>query len=234
MRKTLLLVFLIAIFACRSQKSLEGMVVVDTQEELEKGGKSLTDEDYKEVAKMLGVEVAAIKAVVEIEAGAAHQGFWTEGKPIINFDLTVYKKRTKTHGVNLAKAQKRHPVIFQSPNTKKYGSRQAAQYARLEAAMAVDTISAIEGTFWGMFQIGGFNYKLCGAKTQQEFVQRMCRSERDQLDLFAQLLLSTKMVEPLRRKDFAAFASRYNGPSYAKRGYHTRMAKAYKKFKGKK
>lgn len=181
---------------------------------------------------MLGVEVAAIKAVVEIEAGPGHKGFWEEGKPIINFDLTVYKKRAAANKVNLSKAQKKYPEIFMKPNRKKYGSQQAAQYARLTQALEVDTVSAIEGTFWGMFQIGGFNYKLCGTSSPMEFMKRMCRSERDQLDLFAKLLIKTDMVKPLRKRDWAAFARRYNGPSYASRGYHTKLAQSYKKHKG--
>ncbi|MDE6377991.1 MAG: hypothetical protein K2K72_04520, partial [Duncaniella sp.] len=44
----------------------------------------LTDRDFLEVAEALGVEVAAIKAVVEIEAGSTHQGFSAPGKPLIN------------------------------------------------------------------------------------------------------------------------------------------------------
>lgn len=232
MRKLLFVIaIVIAAISCRSQHPLEGMVIVNTDEEAAKAGKTLTDEDYKEVAKMLGVDVAAIKAVVDIEAGAAHEGFWTEGRPIINFDLSVYRKRAAANKVDLSKAQKKHPEIFQSPNRKKYGSQQAAQWARLDQAMEVDTVSAIEGTFWGMFQIGGFNYKLCGTKSPLEFAKKMATSERDQLDLFAKLLISTGMVKPLRKHDWAEFARRYNGPSYAKRGYHTRMAKAYAKFK---
>ena len=39
------------------------------------------------------------------------------------------------------------------------------------------------------------------------------------------------MVKDLRARNWAAFSRKYNGPSYARRGYHTRMAAAYKKFK---
>ena len=42
------------------------------------------------------------------------------------------------------------------------------------------------------------------------------------------------MLDALRKKDWAAFARKYNGPSYAKRGYHTRMAKEYAKYKNEK
>ena len=34
----------------------------------------LTDNDYKKVAEELGIDIATMKAVVEIEAGSAHQG----------------------------------------------------------------------------------------------------------------------------------------------------------------
>ncbi|MBO7165031.1 MAG: DUF3380 domain-containing protein, partial [Muribaculaceae bacterium] len=44
-------------------------------------------------------------------------------------------------------------------------------------------------------------------------------------------IVNAKQVEYLRRKDWSGFARRYNGPSYAKRGYHTKMANAYRKFK---
>lgn len=231
MRKLFLFaVSLVVIMACRSQHQLEGVVVVDTAVS-DTLAKSLTEADYQEVAKALGVEVAAIKAVVDIEAGLAHEGFWKEDRPLINFDLSVYRKRAAKRKVNLDKYQKSHAVIFAKPNTKKYGSYQGGQHARLDAAMSIDSISAIEGTFWGMFQIGGFNYKLCGTESPQEFVRLMSRSERDQLDLFAKLLVNTKMVEPLRKLDWAGFARRYNGPSYASRGYHTRLAKAYNKYK---
>lgn len=231
MRKFFFIISIVIIaIACRSQHPLESLVIVKTEEDAAKGGKTLTDKDYKEVAKKLGVDVAAIKAVVDIETGTTHEGFWTEGRPLINFDLSVFRKRAAANKVDLSKAQQKYPEIFRSPNRKKYGSQQAAQWARLEQAMNVDTITAIEGTFWGMFQIGGFNYKLCGTESQKDFVKKMSASERSQLDLFANLLISTGMVKDLRKHDWANFARRYNGPGYAKLGYHTRMASAYAKF----
>ena len=86
-------------------------------------------------------------------------------------------------------------------------------------------------TFWGMFQIGGFNYKLCGCETVDEFIEKMSHSEYMQLQLFAAFISNTNIVRYLREKNWAKFARKYNGPGYAKRGYHTRMAKAYNKFK---
>ena len=95
--------------------------------------------------------------------------------------------------------------------------------------MSIDSVSAIEGTFWGMFQIGGFNYARCGAKNHSEFVRLMSRSERDQLELFAAFIRNAGLLPALQRKDWRAFARGYNGPSYASRGYHTRLASSYAK-----
>ena len=190
----------------------------------------LTEEDYKEVAEMLGVEPAAIKAVVEIEAGPSHQGFCEPGVPLINFDFSMFTQFARRNGVNLSKYRKSHPLVFSAPSARKYGSRQKAQHARLRAARSIDERTAIEGTFWGMFQIGGFNWRKCGAKDIDDFVERMSRSERDQLELFARFLKSTKLDKQLKAKNWAAFARGYNGPSYARRGYHTRMARAYAKY----
>ena len=198
-----------------------------TDESLRHG--RLSEHDFEEVAAELGVGVAAIKAVTDIEAGRTHEGFWSEGKPLINFDLGVYRARAARRGVNLKKYARSHSVIFNRPNTARYGSQQAAQQARLDAAMSIDSVSAIEGTFWGMFQIGGFNYARCGAKNHSEFVRLMSRSERDQLELFAAFIRNAGLLPALQRKDWRAFARGYNGPSYASRGYHTRLASSYAK-----
>lgn len=192
---------------------------------------SLTEKDFEEVAAELGVEVAAVKAVVDIEAGKEHKGFWDEGKPLINFDLSVYRRMAARRKINLDKYTTSHPLIFARPDTKRFGSRQAAVQARLDQALSIDSVSAIEGTFWGMFQIGGFNWRQCGTDSPAHFVELMSRSERDQLELFAAFITRTGLLPALREKNWSAFARGYNGPSYAARGYHTRLAAAYARHK---
>ncbi len=68
-------------------------------------------------------------------------------------------------------------------------------------------------TYWGMFQIGGANWKLCGTESYEDFVERMCRSERDQLELFAALIEKCGYTKYLRNHDWTSFARRYNGPA---------------------
>lgn len=185
--------------------------------------KTLTDDDFRIVAEELGCEIAAIKAVVSIEAGNKMQGFWAPGIPIINFDRTMYNKyRSKATSKAGAKGEKVPDGLTG------YAYR---EWSQLINARKVNAMGANMGTFWGMFQIGGFNYKLCGCQSVDEFVKLMSTSELEQLELFAAFITNAGMLNDLRAKNWAAFARKYNGPSYARRGYHTKMANAYKKFK---
>ncbi|MCF0185692.1 MAG: N-acetylmuramidase family protein [Bacteroidaceae bacterium] len=189
----------------------------------------LTEEDFERVAKELEIEVATIKAVVDIEAGVSHNGFVAPGQALINFDLSVFKSRLKRAGINPAKYKQSHPVVFARPNTRKYGSYGKAQYARLNSALTINEKIALESCFWGMFQIGGFNWKMCGCSSPEDFHNKINQSEAMQLELFANFITSNGLVKHLRNKNWRAFARGYNGASYAKRGYHTRMANSYRK-----
>ncbi|MDE6323632.1 MAG: N-acetylmuramidase family protein [Paramuribaculum sp.] len=191
----------------------------------------LTDDDYREVAARLGIEVATIKAVVEIEAGAAHEGFFRQGMPIINFDMSMFRKFAGKNGINLSKYYKSHAIVFSRPNAARHGSTQAAQHARLKAARTIHNETAIQGCFWGMFQIGGFNWRRCGCASIDEFVEKMSHSERTQLELFAEFVTNSGMLPHLQKKNWSAFARMYNGASYASRGYHTRLANSYARHK---
>ena len=103
--------------------------------------------------------------------------------------------------------------------------------SQLINARKTNADGAYMGTFWGMFQIGGFNYKLCGCSDVNEFVRIMSESEFSQLELFAKFITNTGMLADLKNKNWAGFARKFNGASYARRGYHTRMAAAYRRFK---
>lgn len=183
----------------------------------------LTDEDFHIVAKELGVEIAAIKAVVSIEAGAQMKGFWAPGVPVINFDRAMYNRfRAKAPDRSAAKGEKVPAGLT---------GYALQEWTQLINARKQNAQGANMGTFWGMFQIGGFNYKLCGCSDVNEMVRLMSHSELEQLELFATFITNAGMLPDLKAKNWAGFARKYNGASYARRGYHTKMANAYQKFK---
>lgn len=187
--------------------------------------KTLTNEDFKRVAEELGVEVAAIKAVVKIEAGPKLEGFWAPGVPVVNYAKSLFDKYNgKTKGRKLKDAKVPSGLTGYA----------LKEWTSLTNARKINADAADMGTYWGMFQIGGFNYKLCGCESVEEMVAKVCESEFSQLEMFAVFIRNSGMLESLKKKDWTTFARKYNGPSYAKRGYHTRMAKEYANFKNEK
>ena len=190
---------------------------------------ALSEYDYKRVADELGVEIAVIKAVSDIEAGKSHQGFIAPGMPTLNFSKNMFSNNLRKRGVTVSSAVRRSSEAFKALNRKKYGSYGKAQHARLKAAMEIDSVSAILSCYWGMFQIGGFNWKKCGCASPQEFAKKMCDSELMQLELFAHFVTNNGMLKHLKNKNWYGFARLYNG-RYAKR-YAARMANAYKRYK---
>ena len=54
---------------------------------------TLTDADFARAAKALNVEVAAIRAVAEVEAAGA--GFLPDGRPAILYEAHIFHAETK-------------------------------------------------------------------------------------------------------------------------------------------
>lgn len=185
---------------------------------------SLTDADFEKVAAELGVEVAAIKAVARIEAGEAMKGFWAPGVPVANFSQALFSKY-KSKGSGRKVKDGKVPS-----GLKGYALK---EWTALVDARKTNADAADMGTYWGMFQIGGAHYKMCGCKTVADMVELMSHSELMQLELFARFIKASGMLPSLREKDWKTFARKYNGPAYAKRRYHTRMAAEYEKYKKK-
>ena len=198
-------------------------VRVDSIDEDSTRYSGLTEEDFRLVAEELDVETATIKAVVSIEAGNSMKGFWAPGIPVINFDQAMFARmRSKAQSKTGAKGEKVPEGLTG------YALR---EWTQLINARKINAQGANMGTFWGMFQIGGFNYKQCGCSSVDEFVKLMAYSELEQLELFAAFIKNGGMLADLKQKNWAAFARKYNGAGYKKRKYDTKMAAAYRKFK---
>jgi predicted chitinase len=84
---------------------------------------------------------------------------------------------------------------------------------------------------WGMFQIMGFNYAMCGCKTVSDFVIKMSNSQQDQFELAVVFFEKSGCLSALRGKNWASFAKKYNGSAYAQNKYDTKLATAYEKAK---
>jgi len=189
----------------------------------------ITEQQFAASAQSLRVEVAAIKAVAEVESSG--EGFLSNGKPKILFEPHIFWKQLRAKGIN--------PTLFMEENadilypTWKAGAYGpvSKQHERLERASKINRDAALMSASWGKFQIMGFNWKLCGSASLQEFVNNMYESEDKHLHLFTIYIKSTFLDDELRNHDWAGFARGYNGPQYVKNRYDTKLKNAYLRYK---
>ncbi|GHT26743.1 peptidoglycan-binding protein [Bacteroidia bacterium] len=186
--------------------------------------------DYAETAALLDVEEAAIRAVCEIESGG-RTGFFKDGRPIILFEGHIFWRELKKRGIDPEKYQTDYrDVLFQKWDKSSYKGG-AAEYDRMNKAATINEEAAWCSASWGMFQIMGFNHKLCGYDSVREYVQAVKANSNNHLLSFAHFLKSTGIDKPLRTLDWAGFASRYNGPGYKQNQYDVKLQNAYLKYK---
>lgn len=117
----------------------DGIVGQRTWELLTGGGEAtwrLTAADYAHAAEMLGVETAAIRAVLEVETGNKG-GFLAQGKPTILFEGHIFWKQLSQHGIDPARWQKGNEDILYPKWTKEHYKGGMKEYERLERARAI-------------------------------------------------------------------------------------------------
>jgi hypothetical protein len=182
------------------------------------------------MALRLGVEKAALKAVVEVEC-SSRGGFLSDGRPRILFEGHIFWQQLKKRGINPAPLQKSHPTILYPRWVRTHYRGGAGEWERFKEAAAISPEAAVASASWGLFQIMGFHWSTCGCGSVEEFRERMERSERDQMELAMNFLEKTGIARWLKTKDWCNFALRYNGSGYKANRYDQRLSAAYHKFK---
>lgn len=132
----------------------------------------INDADYERAAGLLGVEVAAVKAVLEVETGNKG-GFLSPGYPTILFEGHIFWNQLKERGIDPEKYRKGNEDILYPKWDKSHYKGGIKEYDRLEKARAIHREAADSSASWGLAQIMGFNYKACGCKNVSEFVGDM-------------------------------------------------------------
>lgn len=189
----------------------------------------ITEQQYKEVAAIIGCDVATVKAVRQVETGK-YDAFISPNVPPILFEGHIFWAQLKKKGMSPEMYAASHPnVVYPKWDRSQYKGG-IKEYDRLNEAEQIDTDCALMSASWGAFQIMGFNYAACGCDTVKDFVEEMCTDEASQLRLFARFINSQKLGKYLAKKDWAGFARRYNGPGYKQNKYDTKLRDAYMNF----
>lgn len=191
--------------------------------------KTLSERDLVKAAELLGIPVAAVAAVAQVES--AGHGFDSVGRLVVLFERHVFYKQLIANGKPEAKADELAERMPNLVNKKRGGYvGGAGEHNRLSTAALIDETSAIESCSWGMFQIMGYHWARLGYTDAQDFRLHMQESEGEQLQAFCKFILTDKnLLKALKASDWAKFAEIYNGPAYKENLYDAKLARAFEK-----
>ena len=190
---------------------------------------ALTDADYIKAAVELNVEVAVLKAIKDVESSG--KGI-INGIPTMLFEGHIFWKQLQARKIDPNKYVKGNEnILYKSWTKKYYTGKNAGEYARLQKAIKINEGAAYESASYGMFQIMGNNYKMCGYKSAKDFYNALAKSEDAQFYAFVKFIQAKGIVPYMQKKDWAGIAYRYNGSGYKANKYDQKLAAAYNKYK---
>jgi len=203
--------------------------------------KLLSEKDLFDFAGEYNLELAAVKAVNQIESSG--KGFLAFGKPRILFEGHVFWSELKKRNIqpNNFLNSLSQDVLYEKW-TKKYYRGGEGEYERMEKAANISTLpgtkeAAYCSASWGAFQIMGYNYKNLGYNSIDSWVSAMNEHEREHLAAFGKFISmksisGKKLIDWLREKNWDKFAEGYNGSGYKKNKYDEKLKTAYSKYVG--
>lgn len=190
--------------------------------------KRIGQADFERAAEQLGVSVAAVAAVAEVES--AGRGFLADGRPVILYERHIFYRQAKAQSDVIADMwASEYPSICSRKRGGYIGG--AAEHYRLSIARQLDSVSAQEACSWGMFQIMGFHWQALGYGSISEFVENMSQDEGAQLDVLVAFIQADKRLhQAMKSRKWATFAHIYNGPAYKANLYDVKLARTYDHF----
>ncbi len=199
-----------------------------------------SESSFIHAAQLLNISVNVIKSFAKVESGTygaflPHEPY----EPVILYERHVFHRLTEgkydKEFVEIPNVTGRQVYLLSSPSAGGYGPV-GIQHAKLAAACKLDRDAALMSCSWGLFQLMGENYSLCGHLTLQSFINAMYNSVDDHLAAFCQFVLNNKkrvegklLIDALRSipPDFTIASLIYNGPKAIKNGYHIKFRKVY-------
>jgi len=173
------------------------------------------DWDYPALAKRLGVEQAAVSALVYVEIqGARDQA----GRPSVLFDRQKFRDLTN------GQYDKTHPNIS-SPDPGGYDS--IDEYRRLTEAAHLNCPAALAATKWGTFHIPGSLYRQLGYSNVDDYIKDLISSDLKELESFIELLKSRNIITYLREKNWDKVAKELHGEDGREKQYARDIASVY-------
>lgn len=191
----------------------------------------LTPNGLSSAMSTLGIDAPTLWAMLHVETKGC--GYFASRRPQILFERHLFSKLTG--GAWNATA----PDVS-NPVPGGYGAGGDAQYARLAKAYTLNPNdppdlsvrtptreAALKSASWGLGQVLGVNATEVGFQSVWDMVEGMSASEDQQLRAVVGFIRRNNLVDALQRKNWAAYASVYNGENYAQNQYDVKLGQAY-------
>lgn len=181
--------------------------------------RKLDDVHLPRLGRLIGVGEDEIHAVLDVETRGG--GFDAQGRPKMLFEPHVFYRELGEG--------KRARAVTAGLAYPRWGEKAYPRdsYPRLQRAILIDRPAALRSASWGLGQIMGFNCRSAGYATAEAMVEAFLDDEDKQLEAMVSFIISEGLDDELRRHDWAGFARGYNGPGYAKHGYHLKLAERF-------
>jgi hypothetical protein len=184
-------------------------------------GTPITGADFQAAAATLGGDAASLWSLVVVETSGF--GYLPDRRPQILFERHIFHRLTN------GAYDQAYPDIS-NPTQGGY-SGGAAEYPRLQRAMALNESAALQSASWGLGQVMGFNAAKSGYTDVHAMVSAMVASEGAQLRAIAGFIAGNPpLLASFRTRNWAKVAFYYNGSNYAANHYDAKLEQHYQVF----
>ena len=189
---------------------------------------SITEEMYETYSEFLDIEIAALKAVIEVETDG--NGLDYDGRIIIRWE--GHKFRQFLSGAEREDAERKgYAYTYADRHNHPQPRDQAGRHLLLMRAMEINPRAALMSISMGLGQVMGFHYAKLGFATPQEMF-KVNETIDGQMQTMMRFIDAFGLVDELRALDWAGFARGYNGSNYKVNRYDEKLKAAYIKFGG--
>lgn len=184
-------------------------------------GRPLSGDGMNHICSTLGVSEPEVWAVLTVETHGF--GFLQDRRPQILFERHIFHKLTD------GRYDAGNADISNTTTGGYVGG--AGEYPRLEKAVQLDRAAALQSASWGIGQVMGSNFNVAGFHSVDDMVAGMVKDENAQLLAMANFIKGNHLDRALQHQNWETFARGYNGTTFKKNEYDTRLAAAHAKFK---
>lgn len=187
----------------------------------------LAEAQIAAVAAEYGVPAEHVGAICDVEASGRGFDVFTR-LPIIRFEPHIFRKLTAGRYDKVA------PEVSHAYKARPCPVAQSDRWGQLITAVRLDPESALQSASWGLFQVMGFNHRLCGYENVFTFTQALAAGEKWQLFAAMKFIRAKGILDALKFGRWEEVERVYNGDGYAGNPYDKKLAAAAARRKARK